>query len=50
MALRRDGIIGWRVTQSPFQRRAGIATIAATTAAGSGAYKIRDAGTSEVLA
>lgn len=49
VALRRDGIIGWRITQSPFQRRAGIMDVAATTAAGGGAYEIRDASTGEVL-
>lgn len=50
VAVRRDGIIGWNVTQSWFQRRAGVAGVAATTAAGRGAYKVRDAETSEVLA
>jgi len=44
-ALQRRGIIGWTVRQSVFQRRAGLATILATTAAGAGAYAIRDAGT-----
>ena len=32
--LERDGIIGWVVRQSWFQRRAGLATLVATTAAG----------------
>lgn len=32
--LERDGIIGWVVEQSFFQRRAGLATLVATTAAG----------------
>ncbi len=50
IALRRNGIIGWNVTQSPFQRRAGLVTVAATAAAGSGAYKIRDAAAGEALA
>ncbi|QBI54198.1 PH domain-containing protein [Streptomonospora litoralis] len=42
VALRRDGIIGWRISRSPFQRRAGLATVAATTAAGRGRYSADD--------
>jgi len=38
------------VRSSPFQRRAGLVTIAATTAANSGEYFVRDVGTSEGLA
>lgn len=49
VALQRRGIIGWTVRQSIFQRRAGLATIRATTAAGAGAYAIRDVGTSTGL-
>ncbi|MCO8273678.1 PH domain-containing protein [Actinoplanes sp. TRM 88003] len=45
VALQRRGIIGWTVRQSLFQRRADLATIRATTAAGSGAYAIRDVAT-----
>jgi putative membrane protein len=45
VALQRTGIIGWTVRQSVFQRRAGLSTILATTAAGAGAYAIRDVGT-----
>lgn len=45
VSLQRRGIIGWTVRQSVFQRRAGLATVWATTAAGSGAYAIRDVGT-----
>jgi putative membrane protein len=41
-ALERDGIIGWNVTRSFFQRRNGLLTIGATTAAGHGSYKVRD--------
>jgi putative membrane protein len=33
--LQRDGVIGWVLRQSPLQRRVGIATLVATTAAGS---------------
>ncbi|GII03033.1 PH domain-containing protein [Planobispora takensis] len=42
VALRRTGIIGWTISRSPFQRRAGLLTLGATTAAGSGIYKVRD--------
>ena len=49
VALQRRGIVGWTVRQSVFQRRAGLSTVAATTAAGSGAYAIRDVGTSTGL-
>ncbi|MDQ7810214.1 PH domain-containing protein [Amycolatopsis sp. A133] len=48
--LARDGVIGWTVKQSVFQRRRGLATFTATTAAGSGAYAIRDADADEGLA
>ncbi|TMR22548.1 hypothetical protein ETD86_11180 [Nonomuraea turkmeniaca] len=45
VALQRTGIIGWTITRSPFQRRSGLANIAATTAAGTlGAYTVRDVG------
>ncbi|MDA0566939.1 PH domain-containing protein [Streptomonospora sp. S1-112] len=43
VALRRDGVIGWRIRRSPFQRRLGLATVGATTAAGSGLYAVLDA-------
>ncbi|MFE9741847.1 PH domain-containing protein [Streptomyces sp. NPDC006477] len=49
VALQRSGVIGWTVKQSYFQRRAGILTLSATTAAGAGAYDILDAGESEGL-
>lgn len=42
VALRRSGIIGWTVRASFFQRRAGLVTVTATTAAGRGAYGIVD--------
>ncbi|MBP2581357.1 putative membrane protein [Streptomyces sp. PvR006] len=50
VALQRSGVIGWTVKQSYFQRRAGLLTLTATTAAGAGAYDIPDAGRSEGLA
>ena len=42
IALDRDGIIGWKVEQSFFQRRAGVATLVATTAAGRQHYDLVD--------
>ncbi|KQX53512.1 MULTISPECIES: PH domain-containing protein [unclassified Streptomyces] len=50
VALQRSGVIGWTVKQSYFQRRAGLLTLTATTAAGAGAYDILDAGRSQGLA
>ncbi|MEW1723008.1 PH domain-containing protein [Streptomyces sp. NPDC093109] len=50
VALQRGGVIGWTVTQSYFQRRAGLLTLTATTAAGQGAYHVHDAATGEGLA
>jgi putative membrane protein len=50
IALRSDGVIGWRVHASYFQRRAGLVTLVATTAAGRGGYHVTDAGTSQALA
>ncbi|MGL5808377.1 MAG: PH domain-containing protein [Nocardioides sp.] len=41
-ALEVDGVIGWVIRQSWFQRRAGLATLVATTAAGSEQVAIRD--------
>jgi putative membrane protein len=49
VALQRGGVIGWTVKQSYFQRRAGVLTLTATTAAGEGAYHVRDAGLNEGL-
>ncbi|MFI2489082.1 PH domain-containing protein [Promicromonospora kroppenstedtii] len=50
VALQRRGIVGWTVRQSVFQRRAGLVTVLATTAAGSGAYAVRDAAEADGLA
>lgn len=47
--LRRQGIIGWHVRRSIFQRRAGLATLVAITAAGRGHYPVPDAETHEIL-
>lgn len=40
--LERDGVIGWVVQQSWFQRRRGLATLTATTAAGSERVVVTD--------
>lgn len=50
VALQRSGIIGWRISRSFFQRRAGLVTISATTAAGDGAYHVIDVGEQDGLA
>ncbi|MDQ4093559.1 MAG: PH domain-containing protein [Actinomycetota bacterium] len=50
VALQRSGVIGWTVSQSFFQRRAGLVTVAATTAAGGGAYRVIDVRTADGLA
>ncbi|OKI33204.1 hypothetical protein A6A25_05250 [Saccharothrix sp. CB00851] len=50
VALQRTGIIGWRISRSFFQRRAGLVTVTATTAAGDGAYHVIDVGESAGLA
>ncbi|MDT9687746.1 PH domain-containing protein [Streptomyces sp. P9(2023)] len=49
VALERGGVIGWTVKQSYFQRRAGLLTLTATTAAGAGGYDVYDAGQGEGL-
>ena len=41
-ALQRSGIIGWNLRQSWFQRRAGLVSLTATTAAGQQSYEILD--------
>ncbi|TCK25625.1 PH domain-containing protein [Pseudonocardia endophytica] len=43
-ALQRDGVIGWRIRQSWFQRRAGVVTLDAVTAAGQGVSTVLDVG------
>ena len=40
--LECDGIIGWNVRQTLFQRRAGLSTLTATTAAGRQQYSVTD--------
>jgi putative membrane protein len=50
VALQRCGVIGWTVSQSFFQRRVGLVTVTATTAAGNGGYRVIDVVTAEGLA
>src|SRR6185503_1416018 len=42
VVLRTEGIIGWNLRQSFCQRRAGVVTLTATTAAGRQSYPIPD--------
>ncbi|WP_081683866.1 PH domain-containing protein [Granulicoccus phenolivorans] len=41
-ALFREGLLGWNLTQSPFQRRLGLASVIATSAGGPGAFRLPD--------
>ncbi|MDJ0392306.1 PH domain-containing protein [Rhodococcus sp. G-MC3] len=41
-SLEAAGIVGWTVSQTFFQRRAGVATIIAATPAGTGHYEVLD--------
>jgi putative membrane protein len=50
VALQRDGVIGWTFRQTVFQRRAGVVTLDAVTAAGSGSYRILDASAGDAVA
>lgn len=47
--LAREGIIGVKLTRSFFQRRAGLVTLTATTAAGDQAYAVPDVTPDEAL-
>ena len=49
-ALSRDGVIGWNVHASFWQRRAGLVTLTATTAAGRQRYAVTDAPAATALA
>jgi putative membrane protein len=48
--LQRSGIIGWNLQQSWFQRRAGLVTLVATTAAGQQAYAAFDVPEAQAIA
>jgi putative membrane protein len=47
--LSAEGIIGWNVERSFFQRRVGLATLTATTAAGRQHYDVQDVDLGEAL-
>jgi putative membrane protein len=44
-----EGIIGWNLRRSFFQRRAGLVTLTATTAAGRQGYHVQDVSAAEAL-
>jgi putative membrane protein len=48
--LQRRAVVGWRVRQSFFQRRAGLATVVACVGAGTGGYAALDMAADEVAA
>jgi len=48
--LQRRAVVGWQVRQSPFQRRAGLATVTACVGAGHGGYAAVDMAADEVAA
>ena len=48
-ALDTGGIIGWNLERSFFQRRAGLATLVATTAAGRQSYEVQDVEVDEAI-
>ena len=50
VALQCDGVIGWTFRQTVFQRRAGLVTAEAVTAAGRGGYPVLDAGAADAVA
>jgi putative membrane protein len=49
VVLRRGGVIGWRLSQTLTQRRAGLVTLHAVTAAGRGRYEVLDVGAGRAL-
>jgi putative membrane protein len=48
--LQRRAVVGWQVSQSLFQRRAGLATVTACVGAGQGGYAAVDLAADEVAA
>ncbi len=44
-----DGVLGWNLRQTYFQRRAGLTTLVATTAAGRQHYEVPDVDTAEAV-
>lgn len=49
VVLRRGGVIGWRLGQTLTQRRAGLVTLHAVTAAGRGRYEVLDVDVARAL-
>lgn len=49
VVLERRAVVGWRVRQSWFQRRAGLATLTVCVGAGSGGYDVLDCGVGQGL-
>lgn len=50
VVLEREGIIGWNLDQTWFQRRAGLVTMTATTAAGKQGYRLIDVPEAQAVA
>ncbi len=50
VVVERDAVVGWTLRQSLLQRRAGVATAVAGTAAGTGAVPIVDASSAQIAA
>ncbi|MGW1681713.1 PH domain-containing protein [Saccharopolyspora sp. NPDC002376] len=50
VVLERDGVIGWKMSRTVFQRRSGLMTVGATTAAGNSIYEVHDVAEAEGLA
>ncbi|MFF7209847.1 PH domain-containing protein [Streptomyces sp. NPDC008238] len=49
-AVHHEGVIGWKITRTAFQRRKGLLTLGAVVAAGDGCYKVRDVAVADGLA
>jgi len=49
VALQRGGVIGWTFRQTIFQRRAGLVSLEAVTAAGRGGYTVLDIGAADAV-
>ncbi|MGI8722090.1 MAG: PH domain-containing protein, partial [Geodermatophilaceae bacterium] len=47
--MQQRAVVGWKIRQSFFQRRAGVSTVSALVGAGSGAYSALDADGSDGL-
>jgi putative membrane protein len=50
VALQRGGVVGWTFRQTIFQRRAGLVTMEAVTAAGQGGYTVTDIAAGDAVA